>query len=652
VISNGVIHHFDGRNFNGAKPNAGGQINYGWGWNQITFQDRGGEWWVSSTQGLYRFPATSKVEQLSHQHAKLVYTTREGLPNNEIFRLYEDSRGDIWITTIGANPLTLARWERETDRFRQYGEADGLPLRNGPTVFREDRLGNLWIGFYEGGLARHRDGKFTLLTAADGLPEGMIRDLYLDHSGHLWIATSRGVARAENLDAERPRITTYTSADGLASNQTTCVTEDQQGRIYIGTPKGVDRLNTATGQFKHYSTADGLANNFVNVAYCDHQGRLWFGTLQGLSRLLPEPENSSAPPSILISRLRIAGEDYSVSALGQMEIAGPELSAHQNDLQIDYSGVSVGAADSLRYQYKLEGADRDWSAPTTQRSITYARLSPGAYRFLVRAISTDGIASAQPAFVSFTILRPIWQRWWFLSLIGLLVAGAAYVVHKYRVNQLLELERVRTRIATDLHDDIGASLSQIAILSEVASQKIELGDNRVNEPLKLIAGNSRELVDSMSDIVWAINPKRDRVRDLSQRMRRFASDMFTARNIELQFHGPNERQDLRVGTEVRRQVFLIFKESVNNAVRHSGCTRAEVDLRIEGNTLTLRVSDNGKGFRENGESNGHGLTSMRDRAMELGGSLEITSVNSDGTTVLLRVPIDGHHLWRRPKVTT
>jgi len=266
--------------------------------------------------------------------------------------------------------------------------------------------------------------------------------------------------------------------------------------------------------------------------------------------------------------------------------------------------------------------------------------------------SADGIASAQPAFVSFTILRPFWQRWWFLTLIGLLLAGVAYVVHKYRVNQLLELERVRTRIATDLHDDIGASLSQIAILSEVASQKIELGDQRVEEPLKLIAGNSRELVDSMSDIVWAINPKRDRVRDLSQRMRRFASDMFTARNINLQFHAPNEKQDLKVGTDVRRQVFLIFKESVNNAVRHSGCTRAEVHLRISGNKLTLRVRDNGKGFRENGESNGHGLASMRDRAIELGGSLEITSANGDGTTVLLSVPIDGRQMWRRPKVTT
>jgi signal transduction histidine kinase len=419
------------------------------------------------------------------------------------------------------------------------------------------------------------------------------------------------------------------------------VIEDQQSRIYIGTPHGIDRLDPANGHIKHYTEADGLANNFVNVAFRDRHNALWFGTLQGLSRLLPEPDVTSRAPSVLISALRIAGEDYSVSPLGQAEVVGPELSANQNDLQIAFSSISVGAAWSLRYQYKLEGADRDWSAPTAQRSITYARLSSGRYRFLVRALTVDGATSAQPAFLSFTILSPIWQRWWFLTLAGLFMAGVTYIGHRYRVNHLLELERVRTRIATDLHDDIGASLSQIAILSEVVRQKVGEDQRAVTDQLSQITTTSSELMDTMSDIIWAVDPHRDRVTDLTKRMRRFASDVLTSRNIEFEFIVPDTRHDLNLGADVRRQIFLVCKESINNIVRHSACSRVHIEFRVNKDLLILVMRDNGRGFETAHESDGHGLLSMRQRAKEMGGDLDITSQPGKGATVTLSMPISG-----------
>jgi len=208
---------------------------------------------------------------------------------------------------------------------------------------------------------------------------------------------------------------------------------------------------------------------------------------------------------------------------------------------------------------------------------------------------------------------------------------------------------MRTRIATDLHDDIGASLSQIAILSEVARH--QLGGDRapVEESLSVIAGGSRELVESMSDIVWAIDPNKDRLGDLTQRMRRFASDTFTARNIAFRFDAPVEERNMDLGVDVRRQVYLIFKESVNNLARHSGCSEADVELAIEGDCLLLKVADNGKGFGQDRTSDGHGLPSLQDRAKHLGGTLEVTSQRGQGTTVLLRVPIASRRLgrWRR-----
>src|SRR5204863_8452447 len=204
--------------------------------------------------------------------------------------------------------------------------------------------------------------------------------------------------------------------------------------------------------------------------------------------------------------------------------------------------------------------------------------------------------------------------------------------------RLIELERVRTRIASDLHDDIGSGLTRIAILSEVARHQVSV-DAPVGQPLAAIAGASRDLVDSMSDIVWAINPNKDHLRDLIQRMRRFASDLFTARQIEFSFQEPGEEQALKIGADLRRQVFLIFKEAVNNIARHSSCTEAQIEIQIEHRWLTMKVSDNGPGFDPAEISEGQGLASMRERAKSLGGELQIISHQGEGTLVLLKVPL-------------
>jgi signal transduction histidine kinase len=253
-------------------------------------------------------------------------------------------------------------------------------------------------------------------------------------------------------------------------------------------------------------------------------------------------------------------------------------------------------------------------------------------------VTTDGSISPTPATVAFTILPPIWQRWWFVTLALILTGLVATVIIRNHVTRLIELERVRTRIAADLHDDIGSGLSRIAILSEVARHQVNV-EAPVGEPLAVIAGASRDLVDSMSDIVWAINPNKDHLRDLIQRMRRFASDLFTARQIEFSFNAPGEEQALKIGADLRRQVFLIFKEAVNNIARHSECTEAQIELRIENRSLTIKVADNGPGFDPAQISEGQGLASMRARAQSLGGQLQIISNNGKGAVVLLTVPL-------------
>jgi ligand-binding sensor domain-containing protein/two-component sensor histidine kinase len=645
----GFINRFDGEKFLAIRLQVAESIKkreyaWGWGWNQTVVEDHTGEWWVATEGGVCRFPKVSKPEQLAHTPPRAVYTTRDGLAADMILRLFEDSHGDIWIGSFG-NGVSLnglSRWERRTGAFHHYTERDKLPRLDTFYVssFAEDRAGNLWIGFSgDGGMVRYHNGDFHLFTATDGVPAGQIRNMLIDSAGRLWLISYRGgLSRIDDPSAERPILVTYTVADGLSSNEITAVTEDQWGRIYAGTGRGIDRLDPATGYIKHYTTADGLPLGEMEAALRDRRGALWFSFATGVARLIPQPDPPSLPPPILITSLRIAGQTQPISALGEVEIAPLELGADKNQLQIDFVALGFSSGEGLRYQYKLEGASDEWSHPADERAVNFSNLAPGAYRFLVRATNADGVLSETPASLSFTILPPVWQRWWFISLTAALLGLVAYALYRYRVTRLLQLEQVRTRIAADLHDDIGANLTTIAVLSEVVHQQISGASAMIEAPISSIARLSRESVSSMSDIVWAINPKKDSLRDLTRRMRAFASDIFTSHNIDFEFQPPAADLDLKLGANVRRTVYLIFKEAVNNIARHSACEKARIDIHVEGACLVLKIADDGSGFDAATVTDGNGLQSMRKRAKDSGGEVIISTNPTRGTNVTLRLP--------------
>jgi signal transduction histidine kinase len=248
--------------------------------------------------------------------------------------------------------------------------------------------------------------------------------------------------------------------------------------------------------------------------------------------------------------------------------------------------------------------------------------------------------------LSFTVLPPFYARWWFISLAVLVTGAAGLGLYRLRIAQLLGVERVRARIATDLHDDIGASLSQIAILAEVAQQVPAQSRMDPAGPLAQIADTSRGLVDSMSDIVWAINPEVDALSDLVHRMRRFAEDTLSANDIDLTFRAPELRQDPRLGPELRRELFLILKESVTNIGKHADCKRVTIELERDRRRLRLRVTDDGKGFDPAQRTDGNGVANMRRRVAALGGQLNIQSKPGRGTTLEVEVPLRD----RRPRV--
>jgi ligand-binding sensor domain-containing protein/signal transduction histidine kinase len=634
------LGHFNGERFTWLLPDALRKVTVSWSDKSFVTQSNTGEWWV----GHYLFPPVSAFARLKTAQPFKVFPSMEGT-SPVVYSLYEDSRGDVWISIAASIGNALSLWERTSRSVRDMKGTEGLPSLKEtlPISFQEDTSGNVWVGLSDGGgLARYDGVRFNVFTVGHGLPPGRINDLYLDHASRLWIATSRGgLSRVDDPTATVPAFINYSTDHGLSSNFTNAITEDLHGRIYVSTGRGVDRISPTTQQIKHFTTADGLAPGEILTAHRDRYGALWFGTLRGLSRFVPGPEELSVPPPILISRLRLAGEDYNVSALGESKIAIRDLSAGENQLQIDFVGLSFASGETLRYQYKLEGADADWRSPIDQRSVNYASLSPGKYKFFVRAVNSDGIFSSQPATVTFTILSPIWMRWWFIALVVTLLALATYALYRYRLARILEVTNMRTRIATDLHDDIGANLTKITLLSEVARQQSNVGgDERSenNSPLAAIARISRESVASMSDIVWAINPQRDSFRDLVRRMRPFAEEIFTLRGVALVFNVSGDVSNLKLGADVRRDLFLFFKEAVNNAARHSRCTRVEIHLSVESSWISLLVVDNGIGFDTSLESSGQGLAGLRRRAEALGGSIEIKSRVGEGTSIRLRIP--------------
>jgi ligand-binding sensor domain-containing protein len=640
------LNRFDGSRFAAVRPRMPGIAYLGWSVRQSALLDRTGGWWLATGQGLLRYPAGTGFEGLASATPK-AYTVQDGLGGNSVERILEDSRGNLWVGTNGARPLSL--WNRASGAVQSWGSGDGLPAGM-PSALIEDRSRQVWIGFSQGGLVRSRDGRFERLTPENGAPDGPVTDLHIDRAGHLWVATEGGgVGRLDAPAAAQPRFTRYTTAEGISSDEILCLTDDRWGRIYLGGHKGLDRLDPGNGQVEHYTTADGLASNRVDAAWTDPQGDLWFGTRRGLSRLRPEREAAVAVPQPWITAVRVDGAQQRVSELGATQVDGLRLESGRSRVEIDFLALSFAPGrGSLAYQYRLEGYDRDWTQPSPTRSVHYANLPAGHLRFLVRAVNPDTqVASAAPAEVVLIVRPPAWRRIWVVFVAALAIAGVVYAIYRYRVSHAvavgLAVEQMRTHLATDLHDDLGSSLSRISILSEVARRRVESnaeGARLVSE----IGEAAREMIEALGENIWAIDPRRDNLRSLATRIRRFAGDLLEARGMAWNLQAPPDPEQVKLSPIERRHLYLIFKEALNNAARHSEATSVTMSIAVAGRHLSAVIRDNGKGFMppKATESVGrHGLPSMLGRALQLKGELKIDSRAGEGTEIRLDVPLSG-----------
>lgn len=596
--------------------------------------DRRGAWWIGTELGLFRAPGPEP----DLARAERVWPAAGEPPRRVFGEVRQEGAERIWFSgddyavyTIGCEELDLRVTRIESELVRS-------PVR----VALTDRFGADWYATFDE-LLRRRGARFELVEGAVGLPlpPSRPRALLEDSSGRLWVGLRfDGLRVCDDPAAEEPRLRAYTSADGLPSEAVLSLAEDARGRILVATGRGLARFDPALHSWRSPIDAGGFGGQVVSHVLCDEAGSVWAASSGGLLRLGPQEDSPGGAPGILVRRVSLGGRALAIAERGATRVRGVTVPASRRDVVLEYAGVDLDHGERLRYQHRLAGADADWSPPTERAAVHYPRLAPGRYLFEVRALDALGRTSPAPAVVELDVQAPVWRRAWFLALVAGALFALAYALHRARLNRALALERVRAQIATDLHDDLGAGLAQIAILSEVARRG---ADPRLSAALGELAELARSMRESMAEIVWAIDPRRDTLLDLVRRMRQVSANLLEASGVEVDFRAPaDERVDaVGLSPQERRQLLYLFKEAATNVARHAQAARAEVCVELEGRRLRVRVRDDGRGFDPNAHHAGQGLASMRRRAESLGGTLRLRSARGEGAELELELALRG-----------
>lgn len=587
--------------------------------------DRSGLWWFPTEAGIRRFA----------RFPRFTASAIPGLPDGLfVSTVFEDSQDDVWI---GA-PDRILHWRRSTSSFREVFRSPTGRRDLEVSAFAEPVPGVIIIAQrFSGSLLRYRLGRIEYLPPIPSVE--MIHHLFADAQHRLWVATSgAGLVRVEEPAAPQPRFQSIAKAEGLSSNDAFAIVSDRWGRIHVATAAGVDRLSPDGRFLRAFSAADGLASGRILAALRDRSGDLWFTTSSAVSRLTPLPEAPARPPQVRLSALRIGGRAIPVSHLGASSLGPFELGAADNQIQIEFLGIDMRSSARLLFQTSVTEGEPEWSRPSPERTMSLNRLVPGSYTFRVRAVNEAGVPSPQPATITFHILPPFWRSWWFVLGLTGCAAGLAYSFHRARVARVVELERIRARISADLHDDIGSTLSRMVLMSEAARARLSSSPADSARLLEQIAATGRESLDSISDIVWAIDPRRDMALDLSHRIREFTGAALEGSPVKWELTVSGDASGLPLDPQVRRQAYLIYKEAIRNAIRHSCCSELHLTLAFSPTALSGEITDDGHGIRPDAPP-GNGLANMQSRVQALLGRWELRSSASEGTSIRFSLPL-------------
>ncbi len=567
-----------------------------------------------------------------------------------------DRTGRIWLGTKSG----LAWWSEQGRRV--FGVNDGLDSQDGlaPSPVRaltEAPDGTVWCGSDDGTLYRCESEHLQAFHPADGHGQEPIWSLLADADGTLWAGTFRGgLLRFRNGEFKR-----FTVEQGLPTSVIVQILEDAQGRLWLGTHQGIYCVSKAAlndcaaGRTKKVtcSSYGGLSalecsDGYQPSCWRARDGRLWFATVRGAVAVNPEAlKNSTLPPAVLVEAFRVDGDAVKLGAHPSVVPPG------HRQFEFQFTALSFGAPDKTRFRYRLDGLDADWVEAGTSRSARYGNLPARDYQFRVIACNAEGVWNETGATAGFIVQPFFYETWWFRTLAGTgLVFGVAFTVRKLatrkyrrklaRLQQQHAIERDRTRIAKDIHDDIGAGLTQITLLGELARREPE----QAAAHLDRISGSARRLTRAMDEIVWAVDPQHDTFSGLMDYISAYAEDFLRVAGIACRMDFPNELPAGRVEAEVRYNLFLALKETLNNIVKHAHATEVWLRLKLEPHSFSIVIEDNGRGLASSpaghlpsapGEriTSGSGLGNLEKRLAAVGGRCSVTSGAGEGTRVEL-----------------
>ncbi len=633
------------------------------------FYSRKNNFFVTNPEGIIFYYVIKNKYPYSDVPSQLLLKEEIKIPAKVkftlLYRIIEDNNGYLWCSALDAGIFVINK-DNPGKILKIYTIKNGLPDNSVREIY-QDRNNNIWFGGYDGGLSVFSYGKILndlnrnpgnkkifskLFTTSNGLPNNDVRSIKENDEGKIFIGTRYGglaifnntkliQIAADNQDKKDIEIINRDS--GLVSNDIWSLTKTPGGNFWIGTQSGVQQLsNNGIPGFELYEELPKVP--YYSVC-SSADGKFCFANQSDFYIYEPaEKISEKIHPPIYISHVLINGEEEQIKN-------NFTLANYQNTITIEFVGINYLEGKNTIYKYRLLNNDKNWNTLKNRNSVTYASLHAGSYTFQVVAINGEGIKSAVPAELNFKIEVPLYEEWWFVALVLMVLSVSIALIFRMRFKRLIEIEKIRTRIAADLHDEIGSGLTRIAILSENALQEsgsdlktLTEHNHIVNEKysrdnsVERVGKIARDLVDSMIDVIWSIDPKYDSLNDFVFNFQNYAYEVCEAKKINLKIESKNIDK-VKINSQTKRCLQLITKEALNNSLKYSDCSLFKLFLTVKNRNLNLEMEDDGVGFDMNKVKHGRGLFNIAKHVKELSGTFDLLTGPGKGSKISIKFPI-------------
>jgi ligand-binding sensor domain-containing protein/two-component sensor histidine kinase len=651
-------------------------------------EDKNGNIWIGTSSGLNKYiPASNKIERINDRLLKdqnitsvtvdsnniilvslrdriykynqdkkrlsevINQTQSKEFANKSINSLMTDSNGTLWIGTYSSGIYIFK--DNKLEHIALETEGAHSNATNYILSFHEDIEGNIWIGTFGGlYLFNIADSSFTSfvqeLNNSSSLSNNYVYSIQEASNGEMWIGTARG------LNIFNPKTNSFRALfekDGLPNDVICGIVKDENKGLWLSTYKGISHFNPMENTYKNFDKDDGLQSNLFRqgVYLKGRDGKVYFGGKDGLNLFDPEDVqiNEYNSPVVISSFNIITEYGRKENILLNNKVIG--LNPYENNLEFKVVSFDYSMPAKTTFKYQLSGYDHDWINLGTTNTFKIQNLSPGDYTLLVRGTNGDGVWSSNEAAVLFIIHPPFWQTVWFYLSILFVIVSVSFIIHKLivrsKVNRAVEIEkikekegeRIRRKTAIDFHDELGHRLTRISLLTELIKRKFGNTFSDISSLLDQIGDNSSQLYDGTKDFIWAIDPQQDSLYELIIRLKDFGDELYSNTNIDFEVTGLNKKfQSTQLSMEWKRHLMLIFKEGMNNSLKHSNGNSVSFATHTDGDDLEITLEDNGNGFPQNTESKGNGIKNMIGRAEKLDSYLLIDTEPGKGTKILFK----------------